>query len=123
MTLAIVRIIMSSKRNVRRLNFELCEDRRLMATGVTATLVGTSLVVRGTSQADRITLSQEEGVIRVSGVSNTFTASSVRSIVVHAGAGNDLVKVDAEHQIIRARITLNGDAGNDTLIGGRGNEV
>src|SRR4051812_48066202 len=110
-----MRIIMSSKRNVRRPSFEVCEDRLLLASGVTASLVGSSLRVRGTDQADRITISQENGVIRISGVSKTFAASSVRSIVVNAGAGNDRVRVDTSHQTIRARITLNGDSGNDDL--------
>ena len=54
-----------------------------------------------------------------------FTAADVTSIVINAGAGNDLVSVGrtAKRGATQLGATINGDAGNDRLTGGPGNDT
>lgn len=54
-----------------------------------------------------------------------FAAASVKSILVNAGEGNDLVKVGptARQGQTQLNAVLNGEAGNDHLLAGGGNDL
>ena len=76
------------------------------------------LTITGSDQADNIVVSKSGANLRVSGVTTTFTASSVKSIVVNAGGGNDTVDLSA----VTVSTQVFGGAGNDVLIGGSGKD-
>jgi Ca2+-binding RTX toxin-like protein len=96
-----------------------------------ATLTGGSLLVQGTGGNDVITL-QTDGdgnlTATLNGVtSQSFPLTSINSIDVEAGAGNDYVSLGAgvpgsSVQGGPGDDTILGGAGNDTLGGGQGND-
>jgi Ca2+-binding RTX toxin-like protein len=105
---------------------------------LSATLNATSglLTVTGTANADRITVAKVDATkllvteqTRVPATSTTpattkttrtrFDIAKVKSLLVNAAAGNDVVDVHS----LSIPTTLNGGAGNDRLIGGRGKDV
>jgi Ca2+-binding RTX toxin-like protein len=117
------------------------------ATGVTAGLAYASsphgsakikpkvkhgvLTVDGTKGDDRIVLrlvAGSPGKLQVDigdGAADfTFNRRAVRSIVVDAGGGNNLVRIDESAGVFTDTIptTIGGGAGDDTLIGGSGAE-
>ncbi|MCY2964194.1 MAG: hypothetical protein NT069_11270 [Planctomycetota bacterium] len=103
-----------------------------------AFLLGETLVVLGTSAANRIDVSSANGVVtaRVDRLSWTFPDSAVGSIDVRAYEGNDWVLLSTLGQSHSGIVdggsgddflwggdgddTLWGGAGNDLLVGGRG---
>lgn len=102
------------------------EARRLLSASVSLAASG-ALTVNGTSGNDviRITLdavNPRQLDVVVNGATQSFTASSVSSITVNAGAGNDDVEVLELNDPINVPMTLLGGAGNDTLVGGSGND-
>jgi Ca2+-binding RTX toxin-like protein len=92
-----------------------------------------SLNIEGTRASDKIALRLKAGNARIlqvdigdDGKANfSFKRKQVARISVHAGAGNDLVRIDERNGVFTARIKtlLDGGAGNDTLIGGAGAET
>jgi Ca2+-binding RTX toxin-like protein len=116
---------------------EALESRQFLS----ATLNATSglLTVTGTANNERIAVARgDDGKLvvseqtRIPATSTTpakttskrtsFDLAKVKSILVNALAGNDLVEIKSS---IAATIptTLNGGAGNDRLIGGRGKDL
>jgi Ca2+-binding RTX toxin-like protein len=93
----------------------------LRPDGAFATLASGRLTITGTPAADTTGLSVRSGRLNVTqnGVTQKFTASSVRSISATMGDDNDLVTLGGG--VIAA--TLAGGAGKDTLVGGDGNDV
>jgi Ca2+-binding RTX toxin-like protein len=97
------------------------EDRRLFAVTAGIDAAG-RLVVRGTSQADAITLTTlpaanaQPARIRVvaAGLDAKFAASAVKAVTVNAGDGSDVVNAAG----VDRPTVLNGGAGNDTLTSG-----
>jgi len=98
---------------------------------VTADLVGTELRVIGDAANDVITLSLVSGdpsqiVVLSSFIAiGTFTRSSVTTILVDTGAGNDRVDVQEGAGTFTDTIptTILGGDGTDSLVGGRGSET
>ncbi|HZZ43160.1 MAG TPA: hypothetical protein VFE58_09500 [Tepidisphaeraceae bacterium] len=94
----------------------------------TASLSGGVLTITGTSNNDYIQLLQDSSNINfydsVGATPQTFTISSVNSIVINAGAGNDTVLLEDANGLfaVHANATIDGGAGNDTIIGGEGND-
>lgn len=84
---------------------------------------GTALVITGTSGRDKIIiipLSNDRLRVLINGRNRgTFDRDDVDHIVVFGGAGNDTIIVNAT---LTQRATLFGEAGNDHLFGGRGND-
>jgi len=89
------------------------------------------LTVTGTGDADVITLKLEntggtdEVVVNVNDVpaeGGRFTAADVYSVVVNGLAGNDLLDLSGGPAALLGA-TLNGGAGDDTLISGPGSDV
>lgn len=102
------------------------EPRRLLSASVSLAAGGV-LTVNGTSGNDviRITLdavNPRQLDVIVNGATQSFTASSVNSISVNAGSGNDDVEVLELNGPINVPMTLLGGSGNDTLVGGSGND-
>lgn len=84
-----------------------------------------SLDVSGTAGADDILVTDAgtPGQVRavVNGVvTQTVPATRLRTVNVNAGDGNDRVRVEVGPSV---RVTIDGGAGNDTLIGGAAAEL
>lgn len=102
------------------------EARRLLSASVSMAASG-ALTVNGTSGNDviRITLdavNPRQLDVIANGNTKSFAASSVKSITVNAGSGNDDVEVLELNGPINVPMTLLGGSGNDTLVGGSGND-
>jgi hypothetical protein len=108
---------------------EQLESRQLLA----ATLTGTTLNITGTSKGEAIHVNQIGSNILVkigkTAPSKTFPISSVKTIEIDAGAGNDHVLDTFSAPGIATSIfgsngndTLEGSSGNDFLHGGAGND-
>jgi Ca2+-binding RTX toxin-like protein len=79
------------------------------------------LSIQGTSANDALalTISGTSLVVNRNGIKKTFVNSSVTTINILLGAGNDALNVGAG--VIR--VFANGEAGNDLLSGGAGNDT
>lgn len=95
-------------------------------TGITASLLGSQLVVLGTSLADTILIDQlgapgaEIRVLDNGNTAFTFASSAVTSAEIRGREGNDTIQIDAS---FGTRPTLQlGQEGNDLLQGGPGDD-
>ena len=87
-----------------------------------------TLLITGTAGNDRIIVDLVNGgteirariIVPGPDVNLRFTAANINKIVVFAGAGNDSVRVSSR---IFVSANLNGEAGNDRLYGGSGNDL
>jgi hypothetical protein len=82
-----------------------------------------ALFVRGTRDADAVSLSVARGVVTVTsnGASiGTFKQSQLTRVVVDAGAGDDRVEVSP---VFARPVQLSGGDGNDVLVGGKGKDL
>jgi len=121
--------IWKSRRRLKRHSGEhiqTLEPRRLLSASVSLA-AGGALTVNGTPGNDviRITLdatNPRQLDVIVNGATQSFTASSVNSVTVNAGSGNDDVEVLELNGPINVPMTLLGGSGNDTLVGGSGND-
>jgi calpain family cysteine protease len=88
----------------------------------TASLMAGVLTVNGTTGNDSIVLRQANGRVSIDGLTKTFAATSVNSVVVNAGAGNDTVSVSRlKAQPWTKAVTVRSASGNDSvrLLDGR----
>lgn len=102
---------------------ESLEGRQLLA-GVTATLSGTVLTVTGRTKADNITITEASSNVVVKAGNNqigSFASSGVKSIIVNADKGNDIVTLSLT--TAATLVTVSGGTGNDTLTGSVGADV
>ena len=106
-----------SQQNQQCVAAEVLEIRQVPAA--TAVLQAGVLTITGSNQDDNIVVTKTGTKLAVSGVTATFTASSVRSIVVNAGGGDDTVDLTA----VSVPTKVSGGTGNDSLIGGSGNDT
>lgn len=89
------------------------------------------LVITGTSAANTITANIADGVVHVfmDGVETTAPISNVSRLRIDAGAGNDIVRIDASMTLPcliyggDGNDSLYGGSGKDTLYGGNGNDT
>src|SRR6185503_16756772 len=90
-----------------------------------AAVVGGVLVVVGTDADDTIVVSQDDTNIYVddNGVMNAFARSTVNSLDIAGGAGNDTLQVLDDTGTFFAPIHSDGGAGDDMIDGGAGNDV
>ena len=99
----------------------------------TIKLIGTVLHIDGTSHADTVSLSDTGSIVsaNINGISSTFQASSISSVVIHTYAGDDSIDLNlvghAELPIFAGGMNGNdtvasGDNYDDTLHGGDGND-
>ncbi|MCX7423630.1 MAG: calcium-binding protein [Planctomycetia bacterium] len=106
-----------SQQNQQCVAAEVLEIRQVPAA--TAILQTGVLTITGSNQDDNIVVTKTGTKLAVSGVTATFTASSVRSIVVNAGGGDDTVDLTA----VSVPTKVSGGTGNDSLTGGSGNDT
>lgn len=101
---------------------ERLEDRCVMASGLTATLLdGGILQVTGTDQADQVIVRAAAGrKIEVVGVTPQFDINKITEIRVDAGKEADTVLVDER---ITLKTRINGGEGDDKLYGGSGDDL
>jgi Ca2+-binding RTX toxin-like protein len=115
----------SSRRSKNRLHraaqtvdfIEPLEGRRLLA-GTTAVLTGSALAVTGRPNDDKITITEaNSNVVVKSGTQQigSFASSSVKSIVVNGGKGDDAITVSLV--TTGTTVTISGGVGNDTITG------
>jgi Ca2+-binding RTX toxin-like protein len=113
-----------------RPSLEVLEDRFLLAT---ATFANGVLTVTGTNSADqlvvqqstdRIVVSDGHQVIPINGYYAWVSPSLVGRVVVNAGGGDDLVRLDGNGTpyTLRVPAAVYGGAGNDRIVGGLGND-
>ena len=139
---------MNTKKKINRLRFGrlLAVTALLLTSGVVASnaeatthkiqrpkLKHGSLIIEGTRASDKIALRLKAGNARILQVDVrddgkpdfSFKRKQIARITVHAGSGNDLVRIDERNGVFtdRIRTLLDGGAGNDTLIGGAGAET
>jgi Ca2+-binding RTX toxin-like protein len=139
---------MNTKKKINRLRFGrlLVVAALVLASAIVASTAGAathkiqrpklkrgSLTIEGTRASDKIALRLKAGNARILQVDVgdngkadfSFKRKQIARISVHAGAGNDLVRIDERNGVFIARIKtlLDGGAGNDTLIGGSGAET
>jgi Ca2+-binding RTX toxin-like protein len=91
------------------------------------------IAIRGTNRDDRIALRLEAGdpgVLEVDAgddgsADSSFSLEGVAKIVLDAGPGNDVVRIDESNGIFTDHIatTIGGGPGNDRLSGGSGAET
>lgn len=104
------------------------EMRQVMTAAVSASVVKQVLEVEGTDTSDSIRISQSASTITVRNMTTnrdvgSFPVSSVRSVRVHGLAGNDTIDLRGNGNPVRLPSQLYGDAGNDTIYGGRGDDL
>src|SRR5689334_22195885 len=96
---------------------EMLEIRQVPTAAVLQ--IGGVLTITGSDQADNIVVTKSGANLRVNGVTTTFATSSVKSVVVNAGEGDDTVDLSA----VTVSAKVFGDVGNDVLIGGSGKDL
>src|SRR3954452_1633002 len=99
----------------------------------TAGIMGTTLTITGDDASDHLALRLKAGdpnTLQVDVGDNgspnfAFHRGFVDHIVVNAGGGDDVVRIDQANGTFTDTelTTLNGDMGADTLTGGTGNET
>jgi Ca2+-binding RTX toxin-like protein len=101
-----------------------------------------TIVINGTGGDDVITLTENNGVLTVSGLATTVTITNFEStdhIVINGLGGDDVINASQLGSVVQltenggdgadvligsaGNDTLNGDAGDDVLIGGAGQDV
>lgn len=96
-----------------RPGLEQLETREVPAA--TISLTAGVLTVTGTSKNDTITLRETGGKVTVAGVSKSFKAASIDSVVVRAGKGNDTVSLVGLKATWDKPITVTSAAGTDKV--------
>ena len=100
------------------------EARQLLS----ASLVGSTLIITGTPKADIIVLSQDATNVYVNengALPEVFTAAQVQLVAIDLGAGNDQVSLQKKNgsQALRIPAVISGGAGNDFMRGGAANDT
>jgi Ca2+-binding RTX toxin-like protein len=90
------------------------------ASAATVTVAGTNITVAGDATDETITIADAGGFITVDGAATTAAANDTFDLTVNAGAGADTVRVNTA--ALRT-VTVNGDAGNDTITGSPDNDI
>ncbi len=106
-------------------------------------LSGNTLTVTGSALSDIVTVSGTTDItVTLNGIGMDFTSDQVKSIIINGNDGEDTITVNSlivgtaftanggdDNDIltvslaVKPAMTLNGDAGNDTLTGGGGNDT
>ncbi len=82
-----------------------------------------TVVINGTNSDDVITVVNDNGVIKVSGLATDVTISGFEStdhLVINGLGGDDVIEASG---LTGMQLTANGGDGNDVLIGSRGNDI
>jgi len=90
------------------------------ANAATVNVTGTLITVTGDGTDEAITIADAGGVITVDGAATTAAADNTFDLTVNAAGGVDTILVNTPNLRI---VTLNGDAGNDTITGNADNDV
>src|SRR5438445_6965705 len=101
-------------------SFERLESRDVPA--VTVSLASGVLTITGSSGNDSIVLSQANGRVSISGVTSTYATTSINSVVINDGGGNDSVSLTGlKAQPWGKAVTVNSTGGDETvkLLDGR----
>jgi hypothetical protein len=111
----------------RKLQYENLESREVMTAGLTTSFVGGVLTINGTAGGDEIRIRQNNGVISVVDVDNTWSASRVRSIIINPGAGDDFVSLNSfangGNRALAEKVIVNSGTGIDRVYLANGHNV
>lgn len=106
---------------VRRARFDVLHLESRITPALTANLLNGVLTVLGDSAANSVTVNLSGSNLAVSPLGSTFASSSVSTIVVDGGIGNDTIAIAGG---ITQQCWLHGGAGDDRIIsGGWGNDL
>jgi len=99
-------------------------ETRVLLSGVTHQLQGTTLSVNGTANDDQITVFAQNNTICIADgqdvIETGIAVSAVTTIRVHGLDGNDTLTVDTNLGSVVS--DMYGDSGNDTLTAGNGHD-
>ena len=94
---------------------------------VVATYKSGVLTISGTNAGDNIILRQTSGKIYIAGVSGSWTAGKVTSIVINLQNGNDSVSLNSlangGNQALSVGVTVRSGSGNETVHLANGHDV
>jgi hypothetical protein len=133
-------------KTIRSRSFEALEDRHMMAVtpisvvadpgqfydpsvnapaaALMAGINNGTLYVRGTNNADTITLRQKNEAITIDGLTGSFNTTDFQNIVIRSFGGKDTINLKSEavkgQQAIIKATTIWSGAGDDQITGGRG---
>ena len=82
-----------------------------------------TVVINGTKGADTITITNNNGVVKVSGLATDVTISGFEAtdrLVINGLGGDDVIDASG---FTGMQLTLSGGDGDDVLIGSRGNDI
>lgn len=104
------------------------ENRTLLASQLTASLVGSTLRIEGTDNPDRIVVRQSNGRIAIEGLQilvgssrvASVAATQVAQIEIRSYGGDDIISLAHGTEAIRAASRIEAGAGNDLVWGGEG---
>jgi Ca2+-binding RTX toxin-like protein len=115
---------MTAHRKTRpSLKIESLEQRAMMAANLTANLSDGVLAITGTDGADTILVRQSSDQIRVDGVVESFSAASVKAVLIDAKAGDDYVSLEVNGQLLAKPSLIDAGSGNDHVRGGSGSDA
>jgi Ca2+-binding RTX toxin-like protein len=115
---------MKNRMFIRRAAVERLEERRLMASDISAALSNGVLTVDGSDANDVILVRQVNDTLTVDGVDGVFRVQDVRQLVVDAKGGNDVVDLSRVGPAAGKIATeIRGGAGHDLLLGREGPDV
>jgi hypothetical protein len=115
---------MSRRNQPARLHIERLEDRLAPSISVRSGV----LSVVGTPQSDKAIITLKPGdasrlLVTLNGETQRFVADRIDQIRVTGGASRDLIEIDQSNGPILIPTMLNGQRGNDTIIGGGAADV
>jgi len=106
-----------SKTDVRNVNVD------LGAAGGGGDGAADTVVINGTDASDVITVTNNNGVVTVTGLAETVTIKNFEAndrLVINGLGGDDVITASG---LSGMSLTANGGDGNDVLIGSRGNDT
>lgn len=118
---------MRRSRKTQPVHAEVLESRLVLSS---VSLVGSTLLVHGGNQADKLTVSEdldaETVTVDLNGEVSTFDRLNVDSLVIFGGNGDDLLENRTSLNAVifgdNGNDTIRGGSADDTMFGGNGND-
>ncbi|MFM7151603.1 MAG: C2 family cysteine protease [Gemmataceae bacterium] len=115
----------SRERSFSRPDLEQLESRTVLSGGLSARLTTNGvLLIRGTTDDDYVQVRKFGNRIEIDGVSQSFSAPSIRRLDIRTFAGNDTIDLRAEgnQRILTKMTVIYAGTGDDLVFGGQGTD-